>query len=275
MSDLKFDYTPLMYATMEASRASVLRPILKGIKKEKALKRNLEGQHELLQQMWRLRVVKLGEKGWSRAAPKNGLQYLRNCPPFGVRFGERFGFAHRCDCRRVCPNCFAKGTILETLRSITWAFYLSNNKPVVVYDLVACRRSWVRDVPLDDALKLLKENRNIYRKKFKTAVGGITVSTIEPAKGGWKIQIGTLVMVMPGDEPDLGQADVRRVSVDKLTKGKIYETVGWAVRYPLGMMYGDEARTVQILAKTSTSLVRQFVASGAMRNGTQRGLVYR
>jgi len=274
MVDTPFTYKPMPYVGLEAAREAVLKPILKGIRKEKALKRPLDEQHAMLQKLWRLRALVLGEHNWSRAEHGRGLQYLRNCPPFGVHYGERSRARH-CGAVKVCPNCFARRNVMAAFRSTEWLFYLKNNKPVIAYDLVCIRRTWVRDVELSQALEMGRANRNMYLGKFTKPAGGITLTTLEPAKTGWQLALATIVAAREEDLPDLGQADVQRLGVDHMTKRRMARMIGWAMRYPLGMMYGSEGRAAQMLTVAGEARTRQLVSSGAMRNEGVRKMSFR
>ena len=276
MVDEDFHYDPMPYVGLVACREAVLKPILKGIKKKQLLKLPLEKQHESLQRFWRLRAAKLGHEGWVRAQAGTGLQYLRNCPPFGVSYGST-DRSRKCSCRRVCPNCYARETVEEAYKSVEWAFYMKSSKPVVIYDLVAVRKSWTFDVPLGKVFEAVKEQRHVYRNKFKKPIGSIVVSTIEPAATGWKVQLSTIVAADLKDEPDLGDAASKRLPVDGMTKRKLAMAVGWALRYPLGMMYGDVTRTAGLLQALSKggARVRQYVSSGAMKNKNNRRMQFR
>lgn len=276
MVDEAFTYDPMPYVGLVACREAVLKPILKGVKKKQLLKLPLEQQHESLQRFWRLRVAKLGQEGWKRAQPGDGLQYLRNCPPFGVSYGPE-NRSRRCRCRRVCPNCYARETAEEAYKSTEWMFYMKNNKPVVIYDLLTLRRSWTFDVPLDRIFEAVRKQRNCYRDKFKKPGGCIIVETVEPAKAGWKIQMGMVVAAVPKDQPDLSSAEVRRLPASEMTKRKLAMAVGWALRYPLGMMYGDVSRVAQLLKAISAekSPLRQYVSSGCMKNKSNREMQFR
>jgi hypothetical protein len=276
MVDEEFRYDPMPYVGLVACREAVLKPILKGVKKKKLLKLPLERQHESLQRFWRLRATKLGHAGWVRGQAGTGLQYLRNCPPFGVSYGTS-NRARKCNCRRICPSCYARETVEEAYKSVEWAFYMKSTKPVVVYDLVLIRKSWTFTSSLPKIFEAVKKQRHVYRDKFDQPVGSIIVSTIEPVEEGWKVQLSTIVAVAPSDKPDLGDADSKRLSPDGMTKRKLAMAVGWALRYPLGMMYGDVTRTAQLIVALSANkgAVRQYVSSGAMKNQNIRRMEFR
>ena len=167
--------------------------------------------------------------------------------------------------------------MVAAYNAVERAFYMKNNKPVVTYDLVVVRRSWVFERPLDKLFETMKKNRNLYRDKFTKPGGSVTVITVEPDRQGWRIQLSTIVSADPEDDPDLGQADVKRLLADKMTKRKLAMHVGWALRYPLGMMYGDVARTAQLLTTISTGgrSIRQFAAAGGMKNKSMREMKFR
>lgn len=69
-----------------------------------------------VQRMWRHRLVELRAAGnWKALAPKQALQYMRNCPPFGVVTTDR---AYACDRGLICPFCYARNYAIKAFKQV-------------------------------------------------------------------------------------------------------------------------------------------------------------
>jgi hypothetical protein len=272
--DTAFTYSKLTQDLgARTARYAVLRPILNCMKKTPLLKLPLLDQHDHLQKMWRSRVVRLASGGWRRAQGKN-LQYLRNCPPVGVWLETR---PRLCRCRRICPSCYARCTVAEAYKAARWAFFGPTDKCYLDRDLIAVRSSWVLAEPLKHVLTVLKDKgADVHRGRLETTKkrhpGSIVIRTVEPVKEGWKIQVRTLLAVPTGQEVDMGQkSQVKRLAKEKVTGKELSKLVGWATRYPLGMMFGDADRTAGLLNEVATrGWASQLVMTGMFRNAGQR-----
>lgn len=69
---------------------------------------------------WRYVLVKLRESGWYRVKYLLDFQYMRNCPPCGVKTGHE---SRSCGCTRVCPWCWGRRYVLEPFRLLEVALF--------------------------------------------------------------------------------------------------------------------------------------------------------
>lgn len=77
----------------------------------------------LLVRLWRKRVMELAEAGWSAAKDPIAIQYLRNCPPFGVSLKKGEERAFRCCRPRYCPHCWAVEYVFRPFIALESFFY--------------------------------------------------------------------------------------------------------------------------------------------------------
>lgn len=73
-----------------------------------------------LRDLWHARTSVMRDTHWPQVRDPLGLQYARNCPPFGVLTDDT---GRCCQIRSVCPFCFARNYVLRPFMFIEQALY--------------------------------------------------------------------------------------------------------------------------------------------------------
>jgi hypothetical protein len=233
---------------------------------------------------WRLRAKALQKAGWA-PAQATGVQYLRNCPPYDVAY-DASRKIRRCQRARICPSCFARSVPIEAHRALEHVLIDEDgNRLLDSMELAAAKREWILEAPsarqLGKMLDDIREYRNGERDDcFEGWVGSCTLITIEPHDVLLRL-VRSTIAIMPKIarqtrvseviEKRDGSLTIRHVQKGTIHK-QLLDTVGWAFRYPVGMMYGDAPRTVQLLDAMNERKMRLMKTSGILTNKRQRTL---
>ena len=272
MTDFKFKFTPTQRGPLsDACRGAVLFPIAKRAKLGRGETReSLASRYEIMQRRWRIRVSVLGEKGWSQAQGLR-IQYMRNCPPFGV---TKFTDPSRpCKLARICPMCYARRVSAKMFRCAEFAFYMGRSTPMKGFEALAIKRTWEFG-PDKSAAELFAAAKKSRRYEVDTLShrGAVVLSLVEPIPTGWKITRSALMIVKSGVEVDEDRFKrLKTKHLAHITKGGLSKLVAWTSQYPTGMMFGDTDRTIEVLRAGKSA--HMFTADGLMRNKTYRELL--
>jgi hypothetical protein len=230
----------------------------------------------MLIRRWRHRLVALRKAGWEQMQDKKALQYARNCLPSGVYVDKGVLGLTRprlCMRPRVCPFCYGRLAVRKAYGAAEWALYGGTPDKILSAHLVGVRRSWTFPARTDlkELLDRLAKARKAEAEKFG-ALGAATVVTVAPDREGFKVR-RLVLMVVPHrrEMPKLPKdAQHRVLRESKITKRRLAALTAWTMAYPLGMMFGDARRAVEILRVTAETRQRQYSASGVMRNAEDR-----
>jgi hypothetical protein len=247
----------------DACRGAVLFPVVKRARlREHESRSSVMSRYRVLHRVWRARAAVLVNRGWGDMDGLR-LQYLRNCPPFSV---TKFKNVLRpCHCQRVCPMCYARTITAEIFRCAEFALYMGRSKPMAGFKVVALKRTWtLGDDKPDHLFDLVARDRRFEVDGLETR-GSAILTQMEVVPNGWKIT-RSVVAIMKDDKkvsPRMFESMKLR-ELEKTSKGRLASLVAWATKYPVGMLFGDDDRTVELL---NASRNRQmFTTSGLMRN---------
>jgi hypothetical protein len=132
--------------------------------------------------------------------------------------------------------------------------------------VMAIKRTW--EFPVDEDLGGLLDRIAKHRRFEVDQIeerGSVILTTVEPVPVGWKVVRSVLAVVREEDviEKDrFGQMQLR--TMNRTTKGQLATLVAWAVKYPAGLLYGDDDRTVDLMRASWNK--QMFTTSGLMRN---------
>lgn len=105
MADIRYAIVePLATGVSAAMRMAVLTPVL-GVGADK----DLQQAFDRLRHRWHDCLVGVRKAGWAPARRLRDFQYMRNCPPFGVR--TDVSNMHTCKRATVCPFCWARRVV--------------------------------------------------------------------------------------------------------------------------------------------------------------------
>lgn len=268
MPDFNFEITEqdlLSGAGHHACRLAVLWPL-------SFVQPKLTASIKALQDKWRVRLCVLQRHGWSPIAVQGAkvgetfsdkdpayiaachkLQYLRNCPPFGVKPKVQ---ARRCKRMRVCPMCYARDIVFNAYQSAEWLLHRTAIGCEHGKDLqaVVIRKEVVRPARMLTSKGMRAAGQNLlydYDLVKAIAWGGFANITIEPAKDPANVLIrrSTLIILpatnMAAQSEWVDHPEIRfAINPNRQDLGKL---VGWGFPYPTGMITGDPALTVKIL----------------------------
>lgn len=80
-----------------------------------------------LRRLWHARLSELEHAGWKRVQSRLSMQYMRNCPPFGV-FTE--DTTRVCRLPILCPFCFARLNVLDSYIRLETALFGSMHRKI-------------------------------------------------------------------------------------------------------------------------------------------------
>jgi hypothetical protein len=269
MADFDYACIPISGNVYRACRSAVLRPLLRKVEGE-----TVGDRYERLLRSWRVRASALTTHGW-HCGVGNGFQYLRNCPPFGIRKTIESVKANRCKRTRICPWCYSKTVVATAYQSIERTMYRTPRVRSDVW-LCAVRRSWTwwpEDVSPADVFDAAIRHRRDDLHKINTT-GTFTLVRIAPCDAGIELVRSTIYIIPKGSEPKFrGDPEVRQLR--KVKKESMADLVGWACRYPPGLMYGDPALMVQILDEARKRRFRSHFRTGDLYwDGVEKGQTF-
>jgi hypothetical protein len=234
------------------------------------------------------------------------FSYLANCPPFGIHVPEA---AHlRTCCRaRVCPMCYMRRVVHPAFAAIEHALFEGRREPVRPnVGLVAVQRMLKTAATTRNSmaewLQFLGRDRDVFSliKPKRCVLGKITVLTMAPpgyvADGDgvsnvpliW-LRLSAIAAVtnkarlmrlreaygpqatgVGGANTNLLIRGYREIAPGAVTRDSVAKLVGWACRYPLGMLFGDPQQTVDILDAAAAMKARMLRTTGILRNRKDR-----
>ncbi len=235
-----------------------------------------------LHQFWRARTVAYRVN--NDPSIRNGTKYqsVRNCAPFGLKRTPRLFYCKR---PRACPMCFARMTVRETFNVLRHYLSKWQQSCLTPYTLLAYQQ--VVEVNAEDPMTAVMDPElyrivERYRKpriELPDPVGGFRCVSLSPAAVGLTIDVGGIRAVPAWVTQDVVKqtraADgvVLRVLAPK--EGFRYDLydlaklVGWAIRFPHGMLWRDAGVAVAILNRTAASKAKQITTSGVFREASQ------
>lgn len=202
---------------------------------------------------WRGRCNVLRQTGW-KGAGEVKFQYMRNCPPAGVymRPDTRTRFSRACRQTAVCPWCWARDVVKRTYDATIRAMAAADSlyRPGAAgypYKLVtATTRGTVADdgaqprAALDRVARLLAQRSKV---TGRVTAGVAFLATVAPSGAGWLYSTRLLALVPAAYEP---RPDTRVVTHP--TRRRVAAAVARFARYPAGLLTGDPAMAVRLLA---------------------------
>ncbi len=289
-----------------ACRQAALWPLIAAsARKKKEPLPSLLQAYAKLHDLWRHRLEALAAGQWIATRDSTGYRkkeggkggqsgerrytYLHNCPPFSIAPTPGIPKANACQRVRVCPMCFARQVTMEAFKAVEWAFFMDAKLLIMPnVKLVAVRRTFPSLGPgpaendtyqrprlADFWMTKLSKARD---KEIVGAVrGALSVSTLAPAAegDGYDGRRSTLLALPVGTDISALKAkpatEVREFN--EVTRVSIGKAVAWAIRYPIGMMFGDVPRAVDILHASSSARTKMMLTTGAMRNRSMREAV--
>lgn len=268
MADFHYVCTPVIGNVYRACRGAVLWPLLRKQGGEQTADRIAR-----VLQRWRIRAAVLSQHGWHCAQGKD-LQYVRNCPPFGIRLTNDSVFAVRCKRGRICPWCYSKTVVATAYEAVERTIYRGGKKPNPDLWLYATQRSWswpIGRVSAKDVFEAAKDSRRD-DVEMANSIGAFTLVRVAPSHGDIELTRSTIMVLRNDEEPDPpDDPDVKILRTIK--KKSMADLVGWACRYPVGLMYGNPQLTLEILDEARRRRFRSHFRTGALYwDGVWKGM---
>jgi hypothetical protein len=94
---------------------------------------------KLVRGFWHGLLLQLERLEWDALPDRRSVQYMRNCPPFGVKTDDR---AYRCNRSFFCPFCYARVQLMPLFTHVEHFLYGDQHprsKPVPGYGLLVFR----------------------------------------------------------------------------------------------------------------------------------------
>lgn len=280
--DYRYDIESIREAyRYRALRMAVFTPLFgkdwieAGCSKARAKDCAVDHLHKL-RTLWRARLGELREAGWPPVQDGKGLQFLRNCPPFGCHTGKA---AYPCRRRQVCPFCYARLYVLAAFRHLEdfafggtdpaaegggWVKAPAGLKLVEFQQRATTRRwkgapktrdGWTHEFIERKAVPFLLELMNYRRKREMNMLRGqcgTLLHTIEPRAGYLVARRSGLVLTRSappkGFVPE-GATDARykyRLHRE-VTKQTLARAAARVFAYPTRLMTGSAPDVVAVL----------------------------
>lgn len=262
MPDFAFDVVGVRRAARwHAARAAVLWECLGPRVGEYGVEENLAK----LRKRWHYRLFQLADAGLD--VSKGRLQYMRNCPPFGVTTDTK---AWCCNRPFICPFCWARRCVIAPLidlERILWGSTNPKAKPLHP----RCRlvrvqtRYFVRPhhgLPrvgrqraacLVLVRDIIKNHRDVERKTW-AALAGFVVHKISQLPRGYAVYRSGLLLLRDGlqaetlPDPDFRGYHPQCVVEDVLqTRAAVAKAAGQSCRAPRGFLDADPEETVRLM----------------------------
>jgi len=123
-TDIKWEleYTPKSFR-QTACRLCVIRRLWSSIPTDK---RAVDSDKLTIKTsgLYRMLLTNLRKEGWARLADNKKFQFVRNCPPAGVRTKKASG--QTCQLDDICPFCWVRNNVLEPFKRMEQAFFTDN-----------------------------------------------------------------------------------------------------------------------------------------------------
>lgn len=244
-----------------------------------------------LRRMWYARLWKLQDAGWApaRVGPEgeprrySRMQFLRNCPPFGVAYNRTARCCHRI---RVCPFCFAREIVGEAYAAMHYAMHRPDCPPARLLALrvevtLPIREPAVVAARVTEAAKSLSKFHASIASTLdnpRRVMGSRIFASVSPHPSTANVllvQQACLMLVREGQPPPASLNTEQKnkktqVRYTPATDDSLLNHVGWCMAYPVGMLRGDAAVARMILDTATASKLRMQQATGVCNNACFR-----
>jgi len=224
-----------------------------------------------LRRMWHKKLMLLEQAGWSRLKSRLNMQYMRNCPPFGVTTDDK---SRRCDVQLLCPFCYARRNVLDSFMQLEMALFGSfhpqaklvlPHKDLRLIEFTRIYPLWPhkgvpwsvdsRDALIYTVKQLIRQQRNTEVEYFRP-IGGVVLHRMDMRKRNWPlIRSGVLIRdPSVGEIPALPKEwqeliDSRLLFIEKHPRDRINKTllsriVSRRFYYPSGLLTWPEEDVV-------------------------------
>jgi len=252
-TDIKWEleYSPRSYR-QRACRLCLIRRLYDGMEtKERAVASDRLAIKT--SGLYRMLLTKLRNEGWARLANNKKFQFIRNCPPAGVRTKKASG--QSCQLDHICPFCWVRNNVLGPFERMEKAFFanagLKPELPPVKLVSSMCRsyasvRPYHKDQSADavfrDKLKILTANV-ITDRNFETQfipksqfLGGVVIQSIDFSKEQpLRYRGGLFVVEKDAEVPfEALQLPHHKCRVTELTRTQLMNAMVRVAPYPGG-----------------------------------------
>ena len=169
-TDIKWElnFTPKSYR-QTACRLCLIRRLYDGmdVKERTAASDRLAVRTSGL---YRMLLTNLRNEGWDKLADDKKFQFIRNCPPVGVRTKTVAG--QTCHQWHVCPFCWVRRNVLEPFKRMEAAFFADKGlKPDLppVKLISTMRQDFVTAKPYHEAMTV----GEVFRDKLRLATASV------------------------------------------------------------------------------------------------------
>jgi len=251
----------------KAARAAVFRPLLDHQPAVKAELGNVRRQYADLQRLWLGRLDELKKVKWQPP----GFEFLRECPPFGVR--GRWA-SYPCSRSLICPFCYGR-RVIDLYMRFEQAVYKTHQKRVeqagAIHTIeptpcklveVTAWQSWEQTKPPGLILHSLRGMRRIVVDAVPRRAAALLIQ-LYPMNGQWQMSRRHLIMVDPETAVPKAyeEAGLFVTEHTNVTRNVIVKAVSSVFQYPKAMMLGPADEVAQILQASSKFRCFSFFAA--------------
>lgn len=211
------------------------------------------------------------------------VQYIRNCPPFGLKYDLPSNKWRACRLTRFCPFCYAREVVANTIDAIDFAVKQNRKHR---YRLVSVRATGHMTDRHDSAAicDFIRQSMPVHREGLPEADGSFVVCNPSPLHeaNGYQFAFATFALVRDSraERPLRLMAEIASDPQSQTTFNVtepapalpiICKAVATALPYPREMLYNDSADAVVHLLNTlHNTRVRCRAASGVLNNAQAR-----